>query len=43
MWNEKAKVIPEIPGANETISASLRHYLSNIPEMHEIKKLQKQP
>ena len=36
MWNVKTKVIPEITVATETISKSLRQYLSNIPEKHEI-------
>ena len=40
MWNEKAKVIPVIIGTTETISKSLRQYLNNIPEKHEIKELQ---
>jgi len=39
MWNVKTKVIPELIGATETISKSLRHYLSNIPGKHEIKGL----
>jgi hypothetical protein len=38
----KAKVIPLIIRTNETISKSLRKYLSNISEKHEIKKLQMQ-
>jgi hypothetical protein len=33
---------PVIRGATETISKSFRQYLSNIPEKHEIKELQKQ-
>jgi hypothetical protein len=41
MWNVKAKVISVITVATGTISKSLRHYLSNIPEKHEIKELQK--
>ena len=41
MWNVKAKVIPVIIGANGTISKSFRKYLSNIPEKHEVKGLQK--
>jgi len=40
MWNVKTKIIPVIRGATETISVSFRHYLSNIPGKHEIKKLQ---
>jgi len=31
MWNVKAKVMPVITGVTETISKSLRQYLSNIP------------
>ena len=41
MWNVKAKLIPVITGATGPISKSLRHYLSNLPEKHEIKELQK--
>jgi len=41
MWNVRAKVIPVIIGMTETISKSLRQYLSNIPGKHEIKELQK--
>jgi hypothetical protein len=40
MWNVRAKVVPVIIGATETISKSLRQYLSNIPGKHEIKELQ---
>jgi len=40
-WNVKAKVILVIIGATGTISESLRQYLSNIPEKHEIKELTK--
>ena len=43
MWNVTAKVIPVITGATETISKSLRQYLSNIPGKHKIKEQQKQP
>jgi len=43
MWNVKAKVILLIIGATGNISKSLRQYLSNTPEKHEIKELQKQP
>jgi hypothetical protein len=39
-WNVKAKMIPVIIGATETISKSLRQYVSNIPGEHEIKELQ---
>jgi hypothetical protein len=42
MWNAKAKAIPVISGATGTISKSLRQYLSNIPENHEI-NCKKQP
>jgi hypothetical protein len=41
MWNVKAKVVPVVTGATETILKSLRQYLSNIPGEHEIKELQK--
>ena len=41
MWNVKAKVIPVIIWVTETISKSLRQYLSNITEKHEIKEVQK--
>jgi uncharacterized protein YycO len=41
MWSVKAKVIPVTTGATGTTSKSLRQYLSNISEKHEIKKLQK--
>jgi hypothetical protein len=43
MRNVKAKVIPVITGATGTISKSLRQYMSNRPEEHEIRELQKQP
>jgi len=39
----KSKVIPVIIEATGTISKSLRQYLSNIQEEHEIKEPQKQP
>jgi len=41
MWNAKAKVIPVIIGATETISKSFRKYLSNIPVNHDVRELQK--
>jgi hypothetical protein len=41
MWNVKAKVIPVITGVTGTVSKSLRQYLSNIPEKHEIKEIKK--
>ena len=41
MWNVKTKVIPVIIGASGIISKSLRKYVSNIPEKHEVKELQK--
>jgi hypothetical protein len=41
MWNVKTKVIPAIIGATGTISKSLRKYVGNIPENHEVKELQK--
>jgi hypothetical protein len=40
MWNVKTKVIPVLVEVTETISKSLRQYLSNIPGKHEIKELQ---
>jgi len=40
MWNVKSKVIPVIIGATGSVSKSFRKYLSNIPENHEVKKLQ---
>ena len=39
--NVKTKVTPAITRATETISKSLRQYLSNILGKHEIKELQK--
>jgi hypothetical protein len=41
MWNVKTRVIPVIIGATETISKSLRKYVSNIPGNHEVRELQK--
>jgi len=41
MWNVKTKVIPVITGATGTISKAFRKYVSNIPEHHEVKELQK--
>ena len=41
MWNVKTKVIPVIIGATGTIAKSFRKYVSNIPEEHEVKELQK--
>ena len=41
MWNVKSRVIPVIIGATGTISKSFRKYVSNIPEDHEVKELQK--
>jgi len=41
MWNVKAKVIAVIVRATGTISKSLKQYLNNVPENHEIKELQK--
>jgi len=40
-WNVKRKVIPVIIGATGTISKSFRKYMSNIPGIHEVKKVQK--
>jgi len=39
MWNVKAKLILIITGVTGTISESPGHYLSNIPEKHEIQAL----
>ena len=41
MWNVKAYMIPVLIGVTETISKSLRQYLSNILGKHEITELQK--
>jgi hypothetical protein len=41
MWNVKIRVIPVIIGATGTISKSFRKYMSNIPENHEVRELQK--
>jgi hypothetical protein len=41
MWNVKTRVITVIIGATETISKSLRKYVSNIPGNHEVRELQK--
>ena len=43
MWNVKAKVIPVMTGATETISKSFRQYMSNILGKREIKTNKKQP
>jgi hypothetical protein len=39
--NVKAKMISIIIGMNETISKTLKQYLSNIQRKHEIEELQK--
>ena len=41
MWNVKTRVIPVIIGATGTISKSFRKYVSDIPENHDVKELQK--
>jgi hypothetical protein len=41
MCNVRAKVIPVAIGATGTISKSLRQYLSNVEEKHEIQELHK--
>ena len=41
MWNVKTKEIPVIIATTGTISKTFRKYVSNIPENHEVKKLQK--
>jgi hypothetical protein len=38
MWNEKARVIPVIIGATETISKSFRKYVSDIPGNQDVKE-----
>ena len=40
-WKVKTRVIPVIIGATGTISKSFRKYISNLPENHEVKELQK--
>jgi hypothetical protein len=40
MWNVNTKVIPVTAGAIESISKSLRKYLSNVGGINCIKKLQ---
>jgi hypothetical protein len=39
MWNVKTGVIPVIIGASETISKSLRKYVSTIPGNHDVREL----
>jgi hypothetical protein len=41
MWNVKARMIPVIIGGTETISKSLRKYVSNIPGNYDLRELQK--
>jgi hypothetical protein len=41
MWNVKTNVIPVIIGTTVTISKSFRQYLSNVPDIHKVKELQK--
>jgi hypothetical protein len=41
MWIVRAKVIPVITGATETISKSPRQYLNNVLRKDKIKELQK--
>jgi len=41
MCNVRTKLIPVRAGANGTISKSLRQFLSNIEEKHEVQELQK--
>ena len=43
LWYLKGNVKPVLSGATETISKSLRKYLSNIPVQHEFKGMQKHP
>ena len=41
MWNVKTRVIAVINGATGTISKLFRKYVSDIPENHDVKALQK--
>jgi hypothetical protein len=41
MWTVKARVTPVIIGATGNISKSFRKYVSDIPEKHDVKELQK--
>jgi hypothetical protein len=41
MWNVKTRVIPVKIEVNGTISISFRKYVSDIPQNHDIKELQK--
>jgi hypothetical protein len=41
MWNVKTKVITVITGVTGIISKLFRKYVSNTPENHEVKELQK--
>ena len=42
MWNMNAKVIPEVTGANGTVSKSLRQYLSKYQESTKLRDYKKQ-
>jgi hypothetical protein len=41
MWNVKTKVIPVKIEASGTMSKSFKNYLTNTPNMHEVKELEK--
>ena len=41
MWNVITKAIPVITGGTGTTLKSFKKYVSNIPENHEFKELQK--
>jgi hypothetical protein len=41
MWNVKTRVIQVLIGATGTVSKSFRKYVSNIPEHHDVRELQK--
>jgi hypothetical protein len=41
MWNVKARAIPVIIGATETISTSFRKHVNDIPGHYDVKELQK--
>jgi hypothetical protein len=41
MWNVKTRLIPVIIGATGTVSKSFIKYVSDIPENHDVRELQK--
>jgi hypothetical protein len=40
-WIVKTRVMPVITGATRAISKSFRKYVSTIPEIHEVREIQK--